>query len=79
MSPQLISMAISLIAVLIIAVHVLVGMVRGFKKSVFRLIWIAATGILCLIFCRFIANALVNFDISFMHLSVNGEKTFIGE
>ena len=73
-SPQLISLGISLLALLIIVIQVLAGAIRGLKKSTFRLVWIFAWGMLCLLISSLIAKALVNIDISFLHLSANGQQ-----
>ncbi len=72
-TPQLISLIISLVAVFFIFVSFVLGAIRGLKKSVFRLVWILAWGIVCLVFSGIIAKALVNVNISFLHLNVNGE------
>ncbi|MBR4124347.1 MAG: hypothetical protein IKR12_02110 [Clostridia bacterium] len=49
-------------------------MMRGLKKSVFRLIWVFAFAILCLLASKAIANAIVAMDFSFLHISYNGEQ-----
>lgn len=73
MTPQLISTIISLLAVVIIVFQVIWCAGRGLKKSVFRLIWVLAFGILCLLLSSVIANALVNMDISFLGINVDGQ------
>lgn len=72
-SPQLISLIVSGVALFFILAQFLLGAIRGLKKSTFRLVWVLAWGILCLIFSGIIAKALVNINIEFLHLSVNGE------
>jgi len=72
MTPQIISLIVTGLAVLLILIQVLVGAIRGLKKSTFRLIWVFAWGIVCIIAATLIAKALVNFDISFLHLKANG-------
>lgn len=74
MSPQIVKFIIAGLALLIIGVQVLFGAIRGLKKSTFRLIWIFAWGVICLLLSSLIAKALVNIDISFLHISVNGEE-----
>lgn len=74
MSPQIVKFIIAGLALLIIGVQVLFGAIRGLKKSAFRLIWIFAWGVICLLLSSLIAKALVNIDISFLHISVNGEE-----
>ncbi len=72
-SPQLISLIVSGVALFFILAQFLLGAIRGLKKSTFRLVWVLVWGILCLIFSGIIAKALVNINIEFLHLSVNGE------
>ena len=72
MSPQLISLGITLLAVLIILLQVAWGAIRGLKKSTFRLVWTSVFGVLCLFLSGVIAKVLVNFDFSFLHLKFNG-------
>ena len=74
MSPSLISLIITLVAVLIISIQVIFGAIRGLKKSLFRLVWIFLWGIICLFASSLIAKALVNIDISFLNLQANGES-----
>ncbi len=72
MSPQIISLGISILAGLIILLQVFWGAIRGLKKSTFRLVWTVAFGVICLFLSGVVAKALVNFDFSFLHLKFNG-------
>lgn len=74
MSPQIIKYIIAGVALLIIGVQVMFGAIRGLKKSLFRLVWIFAWGVVCLLISSMIAKAIVNIDISFLHLQFNGEE-----
>ncbi|MDD4157712.1 MAG: hypothetical protein PHY08_14200, partial [Candidatus Cloacimonetes bacterium] len=51
----------------------LFGLKRGFKKSLFRFIWLGVTVILLLIFSAMITKALIHMDVSFLNLTVAGE------
>ena len=73
-SPQIISLIITGLALLLIAVQVIAGSIRGLKKSVFRLIWIFGWGVVCILISSVIAKLLVNMDISFLNIYVNGTK-----
>ena len=72
MTPQIVSLIVSGLAVLLILVQVFVGAIRGLKKSTFRLVWVFVWGSVCVIAATLIAKTLVNFDFSFLHLKVNG-------
>ena len=74
MTPQIISLIITGLALILIAVQVIVGAVRGLKKSVFRLIWIFGWGVVCILIAGLVAKAIVNMDISFLHINVNGTQ-----
>ena len=74
MSPQLVGWIFTGLGALIIVLSVLIGALRGLKKSTHRLIWVFVWGVVCLLVSGVIAKALVNIDISFLHLSVNGTE-----
>ena len=72
-TPELIGWGITIVAGVFIVLSFFLGAIRGLRKSLFRFFWILGWGIVCLLFSGLIAKALVNVDISFLHLSVNGE------
>ena len=74
MSPQLIGWIFTGLGALIVVLSVLMGALRGLKKSTYRLVWVFVWGVVCLLVSGVIAKALVNIDISFLHLSVNGAE-----
>ena len=74
MTPQMISLIISLLALLIIVVHVLFGLMRGLKRSVFRLIWVFVFAVICLLISKAIANTIVSMDLTFLHITYNGQQ-----
>ncbi len=69
---------ISLIYTLIILVFVLSGMmwgiIRGLKKSVCRGVFLVVTSIILAVIAIFVSRALINIDISFLNLEVDGTK-----
>lgn len=69
----IISTAISVICMLIVVLPTLVGIVRGANKSLFRLVFVFATGLLSFLLAGLIANAFVNLDISFLNLQIDGQ------
>ena len=74
MNIQLISLLISVFAGFLIVLSFFAGAVRGLKKSVFRLVWILVCGVICLFVAGLIAKLLVNMNISFLHLKINGQE-----
>ena len=74
MTPQIVSLVITALAVLIILFQVLVGAIRGLKKSTFRLIWVFVWGCICVLAATLVARSIVNMDVSFLHLKVMGEE-----
>ncbi|HAJ77727.1 MAG TPA: hypothetical protein DCO89_01485 [Clostridiales bacterium] len=74
MTPQIASLIISGLALLIVLFQVMIGAIRGLKKSTFRLIWVFVWGCICVLAATLIAKSIVNIDVSFLHLRVMGEE-----
>ena len=69
---------ISLIYTLLILLFILLGMmwgiIRGLKKSVCRGVFLVVTSIIFAVIAIFVSRAVINIDISFLNINVNGTK-----
>ncbi len=72
MSVSTIGWILTGLAGLFLLVGFLMGLKRGFKKSLFRLLWLLGTVVLLLIFSKLITKALLNINVSFLNLEVEG-------
>ena len=88
MTAQTIGYILSGVAGFFILMGFLFGLKRGYKKSMFRFVWLAVTVVLLLIFSSMITKGLLQMDVSFLNLTVQGEpvttfyefmRTFIEE
>ena len=68
---SIIQLSLLLLSVFIIGFAVLMGLKRGFKKSLFRFIWLFATFIILLIVSSLITGALATIDLTFLNITVN--------
>ena len=73
MSPSIISLILGMLAILIVVLPTIMGAVRGLKKSTFRFVWVFVWAFVCFFLAQVIAKSLVNVDISFLNLSVDGQ------
>lgn len=73
MSPSIISLILGILAILIVVLPTIMGAVRGLKKSTFRFVWVFVWAFVCFFLAQVIAKSLVNVDISFLNLSVDGQ------
>lgn len=73
MTAQTIGYILSGIAGFFILMGFLFGLKRGYKKSLFRFVWLAVTVVLLLIFSSMITKGLLRLDVSFLNLTVQGE------
>lgn len=72
MSVSTIGWILTGLAGLFLLVGFLMGLKRGFKKSLFRLLWLLGTVVVLLIFSKLITKALLNINMSFLNLEVDG-------
>ena len=72
MNAYTISLIFTGLAALIIALSVLFGVIRGAKKSAFRLCWLFATFIIVFLITPSISNMLNTIDISSLNLNIYG-------
>ena len=73
MSPSIIGLILGILAILIVVLPTIMGAVRGLKKSTFRFVWVVVWAFVCFFLAQVIAKSLVNVDISFLNLSVDGQ------
>ena len=74
MDYNLIGLIITGIIALFLVGSVIVGLIRGFKKNLVYGIINIAIIVLLFIFIKSITNALINLDISFLNININGEQ-----
>ena len=71
MNASIISLGITGLVGIFLLFGFLWGLIRGLKKSTFRLSWIIVTAIICLFLTHTITNVLVGLDLSFIGLEHN--------
>lgn len=69
---DIISLGILGLTLLMLFTGFLVGVIRGLRKSVHRIIWMAAILLICIIFVPMISNALFTAEFAFFNFTVNG-------
>lgn len=68
---NIISLVVLGVTFLMLLSGFLVGVIRGLRKSVHRVIWMAGILLICIIFVPIISNALFTAELPFFHLTVN--------
>lgn len=71
-SPSIIGWSITGIAVLFLIAGLLWGLIRGLKKTTFRAVWLVLTAVIIFFITPVITKAIVNLNISFLNLTING-------
>lgn len=69
----MIGIIITIVLSLIVILPTLIGIVRGAKKSAFRLAWVVCFGLLSLAFVTLISRAVINMDITSFNIVIEGE------
>ena len=73
MTPQTITLILLAIALLFLVIGMFWGIVRGFKKSLFRGIWLFVLALIMFFLTPTISKAICNLNIEFLNLSIQGE------
>lgn len=71
---SIIQLVMLLVAVLIIGLAVLMGLKRGFKKSIFRFIWLTLTFVVLMLVSGVITNAIASIDLTALNITIEGES-----
>lgn len=75
MTPELIGLIVSIIGALFLFFGVIWGLIRGFKKSLFRGLWLFAIALIMFFVTPAISNAICGREISFLDIEVDGQHT----
>lgn len=70
---QTIKIILSVVLAVILIAPILMGIVRGWKKSAFRLAWVVVFGLLMFAFVGLISNAIVNMDLTSFNIEFEGQ------
>ena len=74
MSQTTISLIYTLIVLLFVLMGTLWGIIRGLKKTVCRGAFLVVTSVFFAVIAIFLSRALINIDISFLNLTIEGTK-----
>ena len=70
-------MDVSTIALIVVGVilgySLILGFIRGFKESLVRLVWLSVTALVVFLATPPLARFLNTFDLSGLHITINGE------
>lgn len=73
MTPATISLIVSCVGAAFLLFGVFWGMIRGFKKSLFRGLWLLGLALIVFFLTPVISRALCNMDISGLNIKIDGE------